>query len=71
MKIQPHHIDLTAEPSQGNVVMTTFEQRTQIQVEMIRDHAWLNHLNINEACFSWVRNGWAKRFADHYFLKRT
>jgi hypothetical protein len=66
MKIQPHHIDLV----QRNVsTCISFHERTMIQIEMIRDHAWLNHLPIEQAAESWVQNGWAKLFADHYFSK--
>ncbi len=65
MKIQPHHLDLT---ETSDVIFTTFEVRTQIQIEMIRDHAWLNAISIEEACHSWVHNGWAVLFAEHYFL---
>jgi len=67
MKIHPHHIDLV---QKGGKIFTSFEERMSTQLEMIQDHAWLNHLSIEEAILSWTINGWAKRFAEHYFLKK-
>ena len=67
MKTRQHHIDLT---NQQDVIYVSFHERMNIQFEMIKDHAYLIGQDVENAVASWVENGWAKIFADHYLLKK-
>lgn len=64
MKIQPTHIDLVDSIEQKPL---TFAERLEVQMEMIRDHQYLTHANsMEDAVLSWVSQGWAARFNEHY-----
>lgn len=65
MKTRQHHVDLT---DPYPIVITSFKERNAVQMEMIEDHAQLNGLSLEEAASSWVEQGWAENFGNHYFL---
>ena len=68
MKIRSTHIDLV---DSQDVCPLTFQERMELQLEMIRDHQYLTQrATLEEAVFTWVSEGWAKRFADHYPTKK-
>lgn len=63
MTTRPHHVDIV---EGTKVVKVSFAERMRIQMEMIQDHAYFIHADMETAVWNWVQSGLAKDFADHY-----
>lgn len=65
MKTRAYHRDIT-QPAAEPVVMP-YHDRSRLQIEMIQDHAALtNAADLDTACVTWVTEGYAQMFANHY-----
>ena len=69
MRIRAHHIDIE---DSSDLIRVPLAIRARIQAEMIFDHKRIREwsegriLTENEAAESWIRSGFAEKFAKHY-----